>query len=227
MVELDPMALPAQSVSEDQLRGSTTVFYTDDATKEFAQVEERSLWESWVEDRAIGVRRPTSEFGHLPDTLKPIDASKFKCPTNLLIARYKPEQKFIEYVIEHSGLFDSFFKNADVGFYAFPYSFKSSLHATTHAKTENFNPDFFLKLAGRNIVLVVEIKADGDDDNRNKAKLRDAREHFRQLNERLEAAGKTWRYHFYFLSPDDYGNFFAAIGEKRLGFISSLMTKLS
>jgi type III restriction enzyme len=100
------------------------------------------------------------------------------------------------------------------------------LHATTHAKTENFNPDFILKLAGRDIVLVVEIKSDGDDDNRNKAKLREAKEHFKRLNERLEAAGRTWRYHFYFLSPHDYGTFFSAIGKDRLEFVSSLMTDL-
>lgn len=226
MFELDPMTLPAQLVSEDQLRGSTTVFYTDDAADGFKQPEERGLWESWIEDRAIGVKRPTSEFGHLPGVLKPIDVAKFKCPTNLLVARYKPEQKFVEHVFVHAGLFDAFFKNADAGFYSFPYSFKSSLRATTHARTENFNPDFILKLAGRDIVLVVEIKADGDDANRNKAKLRDAKEHFKRLNERLEVAGKPWRYHFYFLSSDDYGTFFSAIGEDRLEFVSSLMTQL-
>ncbi len=226
IVELDPMNLPSQSVSEDQLRGSATVFYTEGAAELFAQADERTLWESWLEDRSIGVRRPTSEFGHLPGVLKPIDAARFKCPTNLLVARYSPEQKFLEHVFVHADLFDAFLKNADAGFYSFPYSFKSSLHATTHARTENFNPDFILKLAGRDIVLVAEIKADGDDDNRNKAKLRDAKEHFKRLNERLEAAGEPWHYHFYFLSPDDYGTFFSAVGENRLEFESSLMAQL-
>jgi type III restriction enzyme len=226
LVEIDPMKLPSQSVSEDQLRGTTTVFYTNDAAMWFAQAEERSLWESWIEDRAIGIRRPTSDFGHLPAAMKPIDASKFKCPTNLLVARYRPEQKFVEHVIEHASLFDAFFKNADAAFYSFPYSFKSSLHASTHAKTENFNPDFFLKLAGRNDVLVVEIKADGDDSSRNRAKLRDAKEHFKQLNAQLAKTGKKWEYHFYFLSETDYGTFFSAISDNRLDFVSSLMLTL-
>lgn len=226
MVKVDPMALPAQSVSEDQLRGSTTVFYTEDAADGFEQADERALWQKWIDDRAYGVRNPKSEAGHLPGALKPIDTALLKCPTNLLVARYRPEQEFIEHVFAYASLFDAFFKNADGGFYSFPYSFKSSVNATTHAKTENFNPDFLLKMAGRDIVLVVEIKSDGDDDNRNKAKLRDAREHFKRLNERLEAAGKPWRYHFYFLSPNDYATFFAAIGEERLGFVSSLMTQL-
>lgn len=227
IVEIDPMTLPAQSVSEEQLRGSTTVFYTDDAAEGFSQADERALWEKWIDDRAYGTRNPKSEAGHLPAAMKPIDAAKFKCPTNLLVARYKPEQEFAVHTFEHAGLFDAFFKNVDGGFYSFPYSFKSSLHATTHAKTENFNPDFFLKLAGRDMVLVVEIKSDGDDENRNKAKLRDAKEHFKRLNVQLEAAGHPWVYHFYFLSPADYGTFFAAIGENRFDFVSSLMAQLA
>lgn len=226
MVELDLMKLPAQSVSEDQLRGATTVFYTDDAAEGFADADERALWADWQTKRAFAATVHVEGIAHLPKALKPIDAVKFKCPTNILVARYRPEKQFVEHVFEHAALFDAFFKNADAAFYSFPYSFKSSLHATTHAKTENFNPDFFLKLAGRDIVLVVEIKSDGDDDNRNKAKHRDAKEHFKRLNERLEAAGNPWRYHFYFLSPDDYGTFFAAIGEDRLGFVSTLMTQM-
>ena len=226
MIKLDPMCLPAQSVSEDQLRGATTVFYTADAAEGISEIDERSLWLDWQKKRAAAETVHVEEIAHLPKALRPVDPSAFKCSTNLLVARYKPERQFVEHLFAHDDLFDAFFKNADSGFYAFPYSFKSSLHATTHAKTENFNPDFFLKLAGRDIVLVVEIKSDGDDDNRNRAKLRDAKEHFKQLNERLEAGGMPWRYHFYFLSPADYGLFFAAIGEGRLGFVSSLMTQL-
>ena len=228
MVELDPMTLPAQSVSEDQLRGSTTVFYTEGAEEGFAQADDRALWTDWQKKRTAADLVHVEEIAHLPKALKPIEVAKFKCPTNLLVARYRPEQQFLQHVFVHANLFDAFFKNADSGFYSFPYSFKSSLRATTHAKTENFNPDFILKLARRDIVLVVEIKSDGDgdDDNRNKAKLRDAKEHFKRLNERLASAEKPWRYHFYFLSPSDYGTFFSAIGENRLEFVSSLMADL-
>jgi type III restriction enzyme len=100
------------------------------------------------------------------------------------------------------------------------------VHARTHARTETFNPDFILKLVGRDVVLVVEIKSDDDDSARNKAKLRDAKEHFAKLNESLATAGEPWVYHFYFLSEADYGHFFQAIKDGRLGFISSLMTQL-
>lgn len=226
MFEIDPMNLPVQSVSEDQLRNQTVVFYTEDAATGFRLPDERALWEGWLEDRAFGERRPTSDVGHLPQAMRLVVTANFKCPSNLLVTRYKPEQKFIEHVVAHAELFDAYFKNADSGFYSFPYSFKSSVRATTHARTENFNPDFFLKLAGQDVVLVVEIKADGDDDSRNRAKLRDAKEHFNRLNEQLEATGKPWRYHFYFLSPEDYGTFFAAVREGRLGVVSTLMNTL-
>jgi len=227
LIELDPMDLPAQSVSEEQIRGKSVVFYTDDAADGLKEADERMLWTDWQKKRTAAESVHVEEIAHFPAALKLIDVATFKCPTNLLITRFNPERKFIEHVVAHAALFDAFFKNADTGFYSFPYSFKSSVHATTHARTENFNPDFFLKLAGRHIVLVVEIKADGDDDNRNKAKHRDAKEHFMRLNERLEAEGKPWRYHFYFLSPDDYSTFFTAISDGRFEFVSSLMTQLN
>jgi type III restriction enzyme len=77
---------------------------------------------------------------------------------------------------------------------------------------ENFNPDFFLLLKDSHDVLVVEIKHDeAGDDNRNKAKFRDAKAHFKRLNEVLEEAEQPWRYYFYFLSPEDYTMFFDRI----------------
>lgn len=226
MVELDPMDLTAQSVSEDQLRGHTTVFYTDDASRWFRHPEELTLWQDWQKKRQAAELVQVDEIVHLPRVLRRIDTDHFKCPTHLLVSRFEPERKFADNIFANADLFDAFFKNADSGFYAFPYSFKSSERASTHARTESFNPDFFLKLAGRDVVLVVEIKADGDDSGRNRAKLRDAKEHFKRLNEELAAAEMPWRYHFYFLSEIDYGAFFSAIRDDRLEFVSSLMTEL-
>lgn len=226
LMALDPIDLPAQSISEDQLRHDTTVYFTEDAANGFPQPGERALWENWVEDRQIALRRPLDEIAHLPKAMKAVETSVFKCPTNLLVARYEPERKFADHVFANADLFDAFFKNSDMGFYSFPYSFKAEEHASTHARTENFNPDFFLKLTGRNTVLVVEIKMDGDDNGRNRAKMRDGDEHFKQLNAALSAAGEPWQYHFYFMSESDYAAFFAAIREKRAEFVSSLMAIL-
>ena len=89
-------------------------------------------------------------------------------------------------------------------------------------------PDFFIKLAGAAEVLVVEIKSEGDDSNRNRAKYRDGQKHFESLNERLVEHGHAWRYHFYFLSPEDYTSFMQQVRDgSYLGWHSSLMQSLS
>jgi type III restriction enzyme len=77
-------------------------------------------------------------------------------------------------------------------------------------------------------ILVVEVKAEGDDSNRNRAKCRDGLKHFAALNDRLAEAGEKWRYHFCFLSPGDYGGFFEQVRNKSYaGWRSGLMQELS
>lgn len=129
--------------------------------------------------------------------------------------------------IDHHDLFDAFVKMPNSGGYGFPHSYKPAKAAKTHAANETFNPDFFIKLAGREEILVVEIKADGDDSNRNRAKCRDGALHFATLNERLKEAGEPWRYRFYFLSPNDYTHFFQSIRDGRYdGWKSGLLQEL-
>jgi len=92
---------------------------------------------------------------------------------------------------------------------------------------ENFNPDFFLKISSGHDILVVEVKAEGDDTNRNRTKCRNGLKHFETLNERLIEAGEPWRYHFYFLSPEDYTSFFEQVRDKSYaGWRSGLMQEL-
>jgi type III restriction enzyme len=115
----------------------------------------------------------------------------------------------------------------NTGGYAFPYSYKPAKAARTHVANEHFNPDFFIKVAGATDILVVEVKAEGDDSNRNKAKCRDGLKHFQTLNERLKGSGEKWRYHFYFLSPEDYTRFFEQVRDKSYaGWRSGLMQNL-
>src|SRR6185312_17497972 len=102
----------------------------------FREPQDKALWTEWLDNRAIAIRRDLEEIAHFKDALKPVDAGKFKCPTNLLVARYEPERKFIQELTAHAELFDAFLKNADSGFYWFPYSYKSAVRATSHAKTE-------------------------------------------------------------------------------------------
>jgi len=128
----------------------------------------------------------------------------------------------------NASLFDSIVKMPNTGGYAFPYSYKPAKAAKTHVANEHFNPDFFLKIKDSSDILVVEIKAEGDDSNRNRAKLRDGAKHFDSLNERLKAAKEPWRYHFYFLSPDDYAAFFDQVRRSTYNsWRSGLMMQLS
>src|SRR5260370_34394339 len=97
---------------------------------------------------------------------------------------------------------------ANVGMYAFPYSYNPAKVSKTHVANEHFNPDFFIKISNQPEILVAEIKAEGDDSNRNRAKCRDGLRHFDTLNKRLTEMGEKWRYYFYILSPEDYTSFF-------------------
>ncbi len=51
--------------------------------------------------------------------------------------------------------------------------------------------------------------------------------HFETLNARLTAAGEPWRYDFYFLSPEDFTNFFGRVRTgSYAGWRSGLMQEL-
>ena len=67
---------------------------------------------------------------------------------------------------------------------------KESYHLS-HVANENFNPDFFLKISSGHDILVIEVKAEGDDSNRNRAKCRNGLKHFETLNERFGGSGRT------------------------------------
>ena len=91
---------------------------------------------------------------------------------------------------------------------------------------ENFNPDFLLKLKNEKGILVVEIKDDNDSSRKNRAKYRDGKEHFEQLNTMLGANGIDGTYHFFFLSPEDYSPFFQAVRDRNWTWKSQLMQQL-
>ena len=74
---------------------------------------------------------------------------------------------------------------------------------------------------------MVEIKKDDDDSKKNKAKYRDGLKHFSELNSILEAKGNPQRYHFKFLTPKDYTDFFQSVRDgKHREWKSSLMNDL-
>lgn len=117
-------------------------------------------------------------------------------------------------------------KSPDRGFYQVPYSYKPTDKGTSHVQRDNFNPDFFIKTPSESRLLVVEIKDDNDSSRKNRAKYRDGKEHFQQLNTMLKANGVDWANHFYFLSPEDYAAFFQAVRDENWDWTSPLMQQL-
>jgi type III restriction enzyme len=147
-------------------------------------------------------------------------ADSMKTPMLSVVSSHSPEKKFINLLLksEYETHYDSFIKSADRGFYSVPYSFKKG----THMKYLNFNPDFFIKKS--NLILVVEIKSDQEDSNEARAKLRDSRAHFFELNKRQS----EFEYLFFMLSPQDYENFFIGLSNDSMKqYQSALMEKLS
>ncbi len=147
----------------------------------------------------------------------------FKCPLNVVILSHNNEHDFARRLVDAANAphVTAWVKSPDSGFYSIPYTYQ----AGTHSKEGAFNPDFFL-LVGDD-VLPVEIKADDDMTEINRAKLRYARRHFNDINQRLEQEGATRRYYFKFLSPNDFTNFFHALSQgKHREYRSELETEL-
>lgn len=230
LIYSDITKLNRQSFSESGLKNNTHVFYAEGAKSNLSD-EEKPLWQSFMQVKEIaanyGNDRIKEEEAFVISNLHTVNAADFKSSTDFIVTSSEPETKFVQFVFSHIDLFNSVFKCPDKGFYSFPYSYKPETNAKTHPKPENFNPDFFLSLADKKEVLVVEIKADGDDSNKNKAKMREGGKHFIALNEKLQEIGLEWRYFFYFLSPEDYPHFFNAVQNGNyVKWESSLMLSL-
>ncbi len=115
-----------------------------------------------------------------------------------------PEREFTRRLFEPESAekLSSWIKSPDVGFYEIAYSWRKG----DHTKQGRFNPDYFLRLLGKD-VLVVELKMDGDDSDENKAKFRFAKDHFERVNAKQDEAV----YHMKFVSPKSYDAFFQAL----------------
>ena len=229
IVPIDLTTLPRQAFSEDMLKENGSVWYAAEAQAPYGG-NEANLWQQYQR-----YQKQVAEFGDeasdqakaIGPRLQSIDAASFKTPWNVHYASHEPERQFSQLLFANAELFDAFAKMPNQGGYAFPYSYKPAKSAKTHTANENFNPDMFLRVRGTNNILVVEIKAEGDDSNRNRAKCRDGIRHFEVLNDRLMTIKEPWRYHFYFLSPEDYTYFFEKVRNgKYAGWKSGLMQAL-
>lgn len=239
---------PTQSFSEDSLKRNGFLIYTA-STGNWYKDEEKTLFNTFTQlDKQIdelkaeltksgtdtvAIATKIAELANLQTEinqhLKFVDDSKFKTALNSLYVSYTPEIEFAKTLFLNIDLVDAFLKSADKGFYGFPYSYKPETKAKTHVKNETFNPDFFLKVKGTNDILVVETKKKDDDSNKNKAKHRDAKTHFENLNKKLEEAKSKDRYYFKFLSDDgsDIAEFFQSMKDNKYKiWKSTLMNQL-
>ena len=227
--------LVPQFFNEGALKNNGYLFYSK-ASPESLQKEQRKMLYEFIDDKNnySKIKEKIEKYGgseseirFLKDNLIEIDQDKFRTPLNLLYVSYEPEYKFTRSLFNNIELFDSVIKSPDKGFYWFPYSYKPNEKASTHVKRENFNPDFFLKIQSKNEIIVVEIKADGDTKQKNRAKCRDGKNHYEVLNRKLKAVGIDWKYFFYFLSPQDITEFFQAIRDERYAdWKSTLMQEM-
>jgi len=226
--------LPKGSFSESSLKRDSYIFYSSEEILELEKKEYEILRSHLTDKQNFNVVKESvekyggrsEEVEFLIENLIECKDNQLKTVHNLLHVSHKPEKKFVQALLANIELFDSFLKSPDKEFYSFPYSYKPSEIGSSHVKRESFNPDFFLKIKGENRILVVEIKEDGNNQARNKAKLRDGKKHFEELNRKLLEKGIEWNYHFYFLSPEDYTSFFQAVRDNRLNWQSQLMQVL-
>ena len=230
LVPINLTALPRQTYSEDTLKEHGSVWYAAEAQAPYGGIE-ANLWEQYQR-----YRKQVAEFGEeaseqakaIGPRLQQVDIASFKTPWNVHYASHEPERQFSQLLFANAELFDAFVKMPNQGGYSFPYSYKPSKAARTHTANENFNPDLFLRVRSTHDILVIEVKAEGDDSNRNRAKCRDGLRHFEVLNEKLAKMNEPWRYHFYFLSPEDYTHFFEKVRNgKYAGWKSGLMQELA
>lgn len=195
--DIDTSSMSKQTISISSLRKEARAYYTDDYNKELLE-DDKKILNDFIEDDSRPVRSLNNKNTYL-----------FKTPMSMVFTTGKPESDFVEYLTkqEIANCIDSWIKSRDMGFYSIEYSWKKNSH---QIKNQLFNPDFFIKIVKNNKVyyLVVEIKADGDDSEENKAKYKYGIEHFENLNEILDEVGENEEYIFHFLSPNAYPEFF-------------------
>lgn len=164
-----------------------------------------------------------------------IQASKysFKCPLNVVILSHSNERDFASYLVmpEYAEHIDAWIKNVDKGSeknsYRIPYSYRYASPGVLargggHQKEAYFYPDFIIKV--RDDILVTEIKSDEDITEINRAKLKYARRHFKELNQKQN----KYTYYFKFLSRQDFSQFLESIKNgKYQGYVSNLEAELA
>jgi type III restriction enzyme len=227
---------------------SVSVFITEDCEKELNDenrfiIEEMGKQPQQQELPGLGheyIRRV-----YASKHLYAANASLFRSPQNLVILSHEPEREFMFRLIESGKFVNAWVKSPDMGFYSLDYEYWKRGKDRVR---RSFNPDFFVKISIRDyllinpgaessavsqlrhlqeqgvddIILVVEIKDDDDDSEATLAKEQFGRDHFKNLNKRLQNANPVdfpeqfrnslnQRYMFSLLRPSDYARWFSQL----------------
>ncbi|SHK92012.1 type III restriction enzyme [Hespellia stercorisuis DSM 15480] len=196
LIEIETSAMRSQTERYSVIKQYLTLFMSSAYKKEMDE-DEQIVFEK-IKDEVKG--RQVQE----------INRYCYKTPVNMVFATLEPERKFISMLTsdELSPHIDAWVKARDTGFYTIDYQKNKG------SKFKGFNPDFFVKVG--DAVLVIEIKADGDISEENKAKYKAAKRHFELLNLELQNKGIKQRYYFDFLSPVDYKTYMKYVIDGRI-----------
>lgn len=204
MFTVSTKSLEKQSIAAGNLKTKDySLFYSNDWENEIINEEQLKIIYELLENEY----RPVS-------ALKVINEFYFKTPVNTVITSFEPERKFVELLCkkDNSQIVYAWVKSRDRSFYWVEYSIRLGAKDSKTRKYAHrrFFPDFFILLKKDNLqyILVIETKADGDDCDENKAKYKFAKDHFKNLNEKLIEQGINQKYIFHFLSPNSYSVFF-------------------
>lgn len=212
-IKISTKEIEKETIGAGSVRHGATIFYSN-LYKEEVAPDQLPILEEIINDESLP-RRASKEINNYD----------FKTPVSLLFTKQEPERLFVECLINSKlkNTLDAWIKSRDQYFYSIEYSWRKGEH-TTQA---TFNPDFFLKV--NNKIIVVEIKADDDDSEENKAKYRWSKQHFEALNKELRQSGIDQGYFMHFVSPSSYGEFIEYLSDGRLlngEFRSNLEIKL-
>ena len=196
------------SISLSSLNKEGAIFYDDESLKLSEDNETRMIKEI-EKDFAEGSSKLNTACKTKID-----NCYNFKTPLNLILVSHKPEKEFVRHLIkeENAQKIDAWIKSRDTGFYTIDYSWRKG----EHPKNGKFNPDFFIKIKEK--ILIVETKSQNDILEENQGKVKCAKKHIKNLN-KLQSKQK---YYFWMISPQDYDEFFRKLRDgKYIDFVST------
>jgi len=193
------------SVSASSLKKDKILFWSPNTIK-FLNDEE-ILFFNEIKDNTNGYKQ-----------FETLNIYNFKTPQTSVIADSTPERDFIKKIVSGDvSRIEKWIKSSSTGFYPIEYTWRKG----EHPKNGLFNPDFFLVVDNR--ILVVEVKDDNQINNpdpENIGKHKAALNHFKTINNYIKKNELSEpKYKFTMLTPSDFEVFFNKI---ELGDIDQL-----